>query len=103
MRQLPKHECFYKWGPLAQTLSPPHFFFTVSLVLRLPRVTVTTGSIKQHLNPTEAAEELHFFQEVPLIHAIARTVSEYSLQEHGGYCRRQAFTLGELDSAIYNP
>ncbi len=68
-----------------------------SLVLHLARVTVTTGSMRQYLDPTEVAQAVQLLQDGTSIRAIARrfavspsTVSRAwrRFQETGSYSRR---------------
>ncbi len=80
------------------------FFFSIlifsdcfSLILHLARVSVTTGSMRRYLDPTEVAQAVQLLQDGTSTRAIARrfamspsTVSRAwrSFQETGSYSRR---------------
>ncbi len=92
----PKQEWFYRWRPLT-FFSLLIFSDCFSLVLHLARVSVTTGSMRRYLNPTEVAQAVQLLQYGTSIRAIARrfavspsTVSRAwrRYQETGSYSRR---------------
>ena len=74
------------------------------LVLALARVIITTGSMRQFLNPTEVAQIVQLLQDGTSTHAVARRLCVPAQSpEHEGDSRRQAVTLGELDRAVEGP
>ena len=96
MRRPPKQEWFYRWRPLT-FFSLLIFSDSFSLVLHLARVSVTTGSMRRYLDPTEVAQAVQLLQDGTSIRAIARrfavspsTVSRAwrRFQETGSYSRR---------------
>ncbi len=96
MRQPPKQEWFYRWRPL--NVFPLLIFSDCfSLILLLARVSVTTGSMRRYLDPTEIAQAVQLLQDGTSIRAIGRrfavspsTVSRAwrRFQETGSYSRR---------------
>ncbi len=92
----PKQEWFYRWRPLT-FFSLLIFSDCFSLVLYLARVSVTTGSMRRYLDPTEVAQAVQLLQDATSIRSIARrfavspsTVSRAwrRFQETGSYSRR---------------
>ncbi len=80
---------------------PTHISDCFSLVLHLARVSVTTGSMRRHLDPTEGAQAVHLLQYVPLPEGL-RCLAAQS-QEHEGDSRRRSVTVGEPDRAVEGP
>ncbi len=92
----PKQEWFYRWRPL--TFFPYSSFLSVfHKFSHLARVSVTTGSMRRYLDPTEVAQAVQRLQDGTLICAIVRrfavspsTVSRAwgRFQETGSYSGR---------------
>ena len=101
MRRPPKQEWFYRWRPLT-FFSLLIFSDCFSLVLHLARVSVTTGSMRRYLDPTEVAQAVQLLQDGTSIPEGLLCLPAQS-QEHGGDSRRQAVTLGELDRTVEGP
>ncbi len=103
----PKQEWFYRWRPL--TFFPYSSFLSVfHKFSHLARVSVTTGSMRRYLDPTEVAQAVQRLQDGTLICAIARrfavspsTVSRAwgRFQETGSYSGR----AGQCDGFSDNP
>ncbi|MEQ2254848.1 hypothetical protein ILYODFUR_007790 [Ilyodon furcidens] len=103
MRQPQKQEWFCKWIP--KIFFSLFLFDWFSVVLHLIRVSLTTGSMRQFLDPMEVVQavQLHQDHHINTCHCPKICCVSHHSQECGGDARRQVVSLGELDRVIRVP